>query len=142
MESNPEFQQVMGQEASLKLLPKFVYDGGNPFRFIRDFLPLVARRMQVEDAYKWPEEKELEEEEHKQNTLAIALLRMYVSENVLRVITVGSPNRASTLYRNLEVIFLQRDSRTKVQIQREISACEMRVGEGLVDFLGRINTLL
>jgi hypothetical protein len=106
------------------MLPKFQYDGGAPARFLRDF-PLVSKFFGVAEAYLWREDQELDAEQDRLNTYAMAVLRQYLSENVLSVITVQQPKRAATLYRNLEKMFLQNNARSKIQVQKEISACEM-----------------
>ena len=95
---NMELPQAMGQSASnaMKMLPKFVYDGGSPTRFMRDF-PLVAKFFGVAEVFLWDDDKRLEPEEDRLNTVALTVLRQYVSESVLMVIMVGNPGRASQL---------------------------------------------
>ena len=139
-----ELQQVMGPSAVgevHKLAPKFLFNGENPGQFKREF-PFAAEYYGVSEAFKWPEGKELSEKEQRLNVMALAILRSYITEDVLHVIMVGEEDRASTLMRALETIFLANDARTKLQVQRELLGCDMRVGESLMTFLGRINKLI
>jgi hypothetical protein len=138
-------QQVMGETTSasrgVHLLPKFKYNGGNPARFRRDF-PLVAGYYGVADVYQWDVERDLTDEDSKRNTLAMAVLCQYLTEDVTQMLMVGVPSRALILYRALEVMFLGNDAHTQVQVQWEISSCEQLAGESLVSFLRRINGIL
>ena len=73
-----ENQQVMGPHAdkTRMLVPKFKYDGGNLVVFKRDF-PVVASASGVTEVYQWGEDKEMNEEETKKNTVAQLVLRQY-----------------------------------------------------------------
>ena len=108
MEEKDNNQQVMGPQAerNSKLVPKFKYDGGNPGVFLRDF-PVVASAFGVANVYQhdWDDGKELSEEEEQKNTLALLVLRQYLTERVLNVIMVGQPRLASTVYKTLKTIF-------------------------------------
>ena len=147
MEGEAPHQQVMGppldQLTSKHLVPKFKYDGGNPAEFLKDF-SVVGKAFGVEAVYKWEldDETELNEDQEEKNTLALLVLRQYITERVLKIITVGRPKLASTIFRNLDTIFLANDARTKVQVSRELQSCEMGIGESLVDFIARINGLM
>ena len=118
-------------------------EGGSPGVFLTDF-PVVASAFGVANVYQhdWDDGKELSEEEEQKNTLALLVLRQYLTERVLNVIMVGQPRLASTVYKTLKTIFLCNDARTKVQVTKELHGCEMGVGESLVDFIGRINGLM
>lgn len=136
-------QQVMGphgNHTTESIVPKFKYDGGNPLMFLRDF-PIVATEFGVNEVNLWDEDKELDEEKLRKNNKALLILRQYITERILSVITVGRPTWASTVYRNLREMFLSSDTRTKVQIQRELHL-QNGDGKSLVDFLARINTLI
>ena len=128
MEEKDNNQQVMGPQAerNSKLVPKFKYDGGSPGVFLRDFL-VVASAFGVANVYghDWDDGKELSEEEEQKNTLALLVLRQYLTERVLNVIMVGQPRLASTVYKTLKTIFLCNDARTKVQVTKELHGCEM-----------------
>ena len=142
-----DIQQVMGphvdRATSKELVPKFKFDGGNPGIFIREF-PVVASAFGVTQIYRWDKQEgdELSEEEEKKNTLAVLVLRNYLSERVLKVIMVGKPKLASTIYALLNTIFLASDARTQTQVTRELQQCEMGIGESLTDFIARINGLM
>ena len=60
--------------------------------FMRDF-PVVASAFGVAALYHkdWEDAKDLDEDEEKRNTLALLVLRQYLTERVLSVITVGRP---------------------------------------------------
>ena len=94
-----DIQQVMGphvdRATSKELVPKFKFDGGNPGMFIREF-PVVASAFGVTQIYHWDKQEgdELSKEEEKRNTLAVLVLRNYLSERVLKVIMVGKPKLA------------------------------------------------
>jgi hypothetical protein len=124
-----------------RMVPRFQYDGGNPAKFLRDF-PFVASYFGVMEAYEWEADMELDREQTRTNSYAVAVLRQYLTEDVLQVIMVGNPTRASVLYASLKKMFLARDARTMVQVQRDLNSCEMKLGESLVMFLSRINALL
>ena len=94
MEREYEIQQVMGPDVTragaMAMLPRFKYDGGCPSRFLRDF-PLVSKFFGVEDVFRWDVDQRLDEEGEKRNTVGVTVLRQYVSEDVLSVISVGQP---------------------------------------------------
>jgi hypothetical protein len=46
------------------------------------------------------------------------------------------------IYKVLDAVFLKSDIRTKAQVGRELSMCEMALGESLQDFIARINDLM
>jgi hypothetical protein len=142
---NIEIQQVMGLGADhathRSLVPKFKYDGGNPGAFMRDF-PTVIAAYGLGRVYQWDEDLELDEESQKKNTLAILVLRQYLTDKVLKIVMVNQPQRASTIYKSLHNIFLTHDARTKVQVNRELQLCEMGLGESMDDFVARINDLM
>ena len=96
------------------LVPKFRYDGGNPMSFVRDF-PVVAAAYGIADALTWADDKTFDTEKEEQiNTLAMLIIRQYVTERVLNIIMVGRPQLEGTVYRSLDTIFLTNDSVTKV----------------------------
>ena len=66
----------------------------------------------------------------------------HLSEDVVEVISTGKEERAATMYSTLKKMFMPANARTKLQVQRDILKCDMRVGEPLVVFLGRIKRLL
>jgi hypothetical protein len=142
-----ELQQVMGPHADRvtckELVPKFKFDGGDPGVFLREF-PVVASAFGVTTVYHWeyPDDAELDEEREKKNTLALLVLRQYLTDKVLKIIMVDNPRLACTVYRALSTMFFSTDARTKVQVTRELQRCEMGVGESLQDFLARINGLI
>jgi hypothetical protein len=138
-------QQVMGPNSDLatnNIVPKFKYDGGSPAQFNRDFLSCVATAYGVREAYFWDEKKTLSEEEARKDTVAMLVLRQYLTDKVLQIVMINQPERASTVYRVLEVVFLKSDIRTKAQVNRELAMCEMALGEGLQQFIARINGLM
>ena len=96
-------QQVMGPRAdqltSKQLVPKFRYDGGSPAEFLADF-PVVEKAFGVAAVYRWElrEGDQLTEDQEEKNTLALLVLRQYLTERVLKVITVGKPKLASAVY--------------------------------------------
>jgi len=142
-----ELQQVMGPHVDRvtckELVPKFKFDGGDPGIFLREF-PIVASAFGVTAVYEWEFEDnvDLDEEREKKNTLALLVLRQYLTDKVLKIIMVGKPRLACTVYKALSTIFFSSDARTKVQVTRELQRCEMGVGESLQDFLARINGLM
>jgi hypothetical protein len=141
----PIHQQVMGPNADLTTknkVPKFKYDGGNPAQFNRDFLSCVATAYGVRDAYLWDEDKELRPDEERKDTVASLVLRQYLSDKVLKMVMIGQPTRASSIYKVLDAVFLKSDIRTKAQVSRELSMCDMAMGETLQDFIARLNDLM
>ena len=110
--------------------------------FNRDFLPHVAKAYGVNAVFGWDDDKELTEEEEKMDNLAFLVLRQYLTDRVLKIITVGNPTRASAVFKALTTIYLTNDVRSSVQIGRELASCEMALGEALPDFLARINDLM
>ena len=139
-----DVEQVMGPPLAAKQLskmaPKFVFDGENTGQFLREF-PVAAEFFGVTEAYEWDSNKELSENEQRKNANAITVLRQYFTEDVIQVITTGTVTRASVLYDTLHKMFLPRNARSKLQVQRELLSCDMRVGESLIVFLGRIKSL-
>jgi hypothetical protein len=140
-----EAQQVMGprddsKELS-KMAPKFLFTGENAGKFMREF-PFVAEYFGVTEAFDWEDDQELDDAGKRKNVLALAVLRQYISEDVLQIITEGEVTRASVLMKALRKMFLTQDARTKLQVERELLGCDMKLGEGLVPFLGRINKLI
>jgi hypothetical protein len=105
---------------------------------------VVGKAFGVEGVYKWDleDDAELTVDQEEKNTLALLVLRQYLTERVQKVITAGKPRLASTIFKNLDTIFLANDAQTKVQVSRELQSCEMGIGETLVDFLARINGLM
>ena len=147
MEGFLQSQEVWGNSdasraAMGRLLPKFKYDGGNPGKFDRDF-PLVAAHYGIQDVLNWdPDTAITKEDDVKLNNVAMAVLRQYLSDEVLQVVLVDRPTNASAVFSNLKIMFLGHDNRTKVQNQQLLSACEQGRNESLVTFLSRINSLL
>jgi hypothetical protein len=136
-------QQVMGPDESSgnrMVVPRFKYDGGNPARFLQDFA-LVAAYFKVAEPYEWEADRELTGKERLMDVRATVVLRQYLCDDVLQVVMLGRGERASVLYGRLKEMFLTYDARTKVQVQRELQVCDMKLGETLVGFLGRINKL-
>jgi hypothetical protein len=124
-------QQVMGPNSDLAtkdIVPKFKYDGGNPAQFNRDFLNCVATAYGVRDAFFWGEEKRLTADEERKDVVASLVLRGYLTDKVLKIVMVGQPRRASSIYKVLDAVFLRSDIRTKAQVGRELSMCEMALG--------------
>ena len=112
--------------------------------FVRDF-PMVASEYNVSEVYKWADDKEFDDENEERmhmNAAALMILRQYLTERVLSIVMVGQPKLAATVYRALDTIFLTNDSKTKVQVTRELYGCEMGLGESVVDFLARLNALV
>jgi hypothetical protein len=140
-----EHQQVMGLNADLltskALVPKFKFDGENPGKFNRDF-PVVAASYGVTEVYKWPKGKVMTEEEELKNNAALLVLREYLSDKILKIVSVGQPKMASVVYGTLSRIFLTTDAKTTVHVNRELHSCEMALGESLTDFVARINDLM
>jgi hypothetical protein len=130
--------------ATKNIVSKFRYDGGNPAQFNRDFLCCVATTYRVREAYSWDEEKELSEVEERKDTVASLVLRQYLTDKVLQIVMIGQPRRVSSIFKVLETVFLKSDIRTKAQVSRELSMCEMEMamGESLQDFIARINALM
>ena len=122
------YQQVMGPDANLStktIVPKFRYDGGNPTMFKRDFLPHVAKAYGVADVFAWEEDKVLTAEEELRDNTAFLVLRQYLTDRVLKIVMVGQPKRASSVFNVLSAVFLTNDARTSLQVGRELSMCEM-----------------
>ena len=96
-----DIEQVMGPPHTAKELkkmaPKFIFDGENAGVFLRE-LSVAADFYGVAEAYHWEDNKELSKKEERQNVLAIAVLRQYVMEDVLQVITTGKAERASLMH--------------------------------------------
>ena len=124
------------------LVPKFKFDGGNPTTFIREFIPVVAKAYGIAAVYEWAEDKALDDEEERLDNLAGLVLRQYLSDRVLKIVTVGQPKRTSSVYKVLKTIYLTSDLRTSVQVNMELTACQMAIGESLTDFVARINALV
>jgi hypothetical protein len=140
-----QHQQVMGPDASLAtetIVPKFKCDGGNLTTFNRLFITRVAKAYGVAEVYNWAEDKELTPEEEQKDNTVFLLLRQYLTERVLKIVMVGNPERASTIYKVLKTVFLSTDARTSLQVDRELSMCEMTLGESLQDFIARLNDLM
>ena len=82
-----DIEQVMGpQQASAemgKLAPKFVFNGENPGKFMREF-PFVAEYYGIAEALTWPDDKELDEKDQRRDVFAQAILRQYISEDCWR----------------------------------------------------------
>jgi len=140
-----ELQQVMGLNADLLtskgLVPKFKFNGEDPGAFERDF-KVVAAAYGVTAVYEWPKEKDMTVEEGRKNTIAMLVLRNYLTEKVLKILLVGQPVLASTVYNTLKTIFLTNDARTKVHVNRDLHSCEMALGESMTDFVARVNNLM
>jgi urease accessory protein UreF len=85
---------------------------------------------------------DLTEKEQRRNVNAMAILRQYLTDDVLQVLIVGDMSRASSMYNSLKKMFLFQDARTNLQVQRELHACEMKMGESVMVFLGGINRLI
>ena len=84
-------QQVMGPSAKgevAKMAPKSKFTGENTSTFKREF-PFAAHFYGVADAFDWDEDRKLSGKEEEKNVLALAVLRHYITEDVLNVITVG-----------------------------------------------------
>ena len=136
--------QVMGPNEGkeiTKMAPKFLFDGGNWGKFQREF-PFVAEYYGVAEAYYWEPDRELSEKEQRTNVLAVAVLRQYITDDVLQTIMTGEATWASVLYGSLQKVFFSKDARTRMQITTELMSCSMRIGEPLLGFLGRINGLV
>ena len=85
----------------------------------------------------------LDEKDQRKNVMALAVLRHHIIEDVLEVIAVGEEmERASIMLKSLKQVFMAKDVRTKLQVQRDLLSCDMRMGESLMSFLGRINRLI
>jgi hypothetical protein len=144
-EEELQYQQAMGPHTSLAtktIVPKFQYDGGNPTMFNRLFISRVAKAYGVAEVYSWADTKELTPEEEQKDNTAFLLLRQYLTERVLKIVMVGQPECASTIYKVLKTVFLSTDARTSLQVDRELSMCEMSLGEALQDFIARLNDLM
>ena len=124
--------------ATKSIVPKFKYNGGNPAQFNRDFLPCVAKTYGVKDVYSWDEDKVLTEEEERKDNVASLVLRQYLTDRILKIVMIGQPTRASSIYKVLDTVFLKSDIRTKAQVSRELALCEMALGESLQDFVARL----
>jgi hypothetical protein len=123
------------------MLPKFVYDGGSPRQFVKNF-PLVAAFFKVAEVYEWEPSRALGDAEKELDARAMVVLRQYVSEDVFEVISVGAADRASLLYSNLKQMFLRNDARVKLQIHSELHGATMRPGETILSFIGRLSALM
>ena len=136
-----DYEQVMGpqlaKEEMRKMAPKFVFDGENSGQFLREF-PVVAEFYGVSEAFDWEEDRELSGKEQVKNVHAMTVLCQYVTPDVLQVIQTGKATRASAMLSTLKEIFMPANARTKLQVHTDLLACNMRMGESLVTFLGRI----
>lgn len=140
-----ELEQVMGPPAAAKeitkMAPKFIFDGGNTGQFLREF-PVVMEFYGIGPAFSWEDDKELNEAEQRMNTNAMTVLRRYVTEDIVNVITTGRATRASMMYKSLRRLFMPCNARTKLDITREIHGCKMKMGESVVMYFGRIKALI
>ena len=140
-----DLEQVMGPPLGAKELkkmaPQFVFNGENGGQFLREF-PIAADFFDVAEAFEWESDKELSGNEQRKNVQAMAVLRRYVTDDVLQVITTGKATRAAAMYRTLKQVFIPANARTKLHVQRELLGCDMRAGESLIAFLGRIKSLI
>ena len=140
-----DIEQVMGPHQASKELgrmaPKFVFNGENAGKFIREF-PFVAEYYGISEAYTWDDEAELDEAGKRKIVLALDVLRQYISDDVLQIILEGEVTRASVLMKALDKVFLAKDARTKMQVEKNLFNCDMKIGGGLVTFLGRLKMAL
>jgi hypothetical protein len=140
-----DLEQVMGPREAAKeiqkMAPDFLFDGENTGQFLREF-PVVMEHYGISPAFTWEDDKELNEAEQRMNTNAMTVLRRYVTEDIVNVITTGRATRASVMYKSLRRLFMPCNARTKLDITREIMGCEMRMGESVVGYFGRIKALI
>jgi hypothetical protein len=138
-------QQVMGLsdegKLAMALIPKFKFDGGSPAKFIRDF-PVVAKAFGVQEAYEWDPTQQLTPEQEELDNRAILVLRHYLTEDILQVLSFKKIGRAAAMMQSLRSVFLANNARTRVQVQKEMHTCEQRLGESLMEFLARVSSLL
>ena len=101
--------QVMGPNEGkeiTKMAPKFLFDGGNPGKFQREF-PFVAKYYGVAEAYYWEPDRELSEKEQRTNVLAVAVLRQYITDVLQTINTRGGDAGECTLWIVAEGLFQQ-----------------------------------
>jgi len=102
-------EQVMGPLSAAKdirkMAPRFTFDGENSGQFLREW-PVVMDFYGIGPAFLWEEGKVLDEDEERMNINAMTVLRRYVTEDVINMITTGRATRDSKMLASLKAIFM------------------------------------